>query len=414
MNTIKKIIQSKQVRNRILFTILVLFVFHVGSLITLPGVSAVAYGKQTFTNFLNITTGGTLQSFGFLALGVSPYITSSILIQLMSKGVSPYYTELSQQGQLGQQKIQQHIRYFSILFGMISALSIMFSPQFTSLLGVTIEGSVGDKFIYAIVLTVGSLFTLWLGEKIDEYGVGQGSSVLIAYGILKGIPEQIINVYNQYPFFEVIGRQSQYFWGVAGLVVAYALVIFLSIKANKKEYHIPIQSKSNPTVIKAHYYPIKLLASSVMPVIFATSIMSLLGLGTSFFTSNTSWTEYNTPIGFVIYIGLIFVFSYIYNTIQISGEEIEKGLNESSMYITGISNNDVSSFITKKVINITHKGAPTLALIAGIAIGVELVIPGDMGLSLTGVSVLILIGVLQELTYQINGLIEKNKYKELI
>lgn len=406
--------KNKQVRNRILYTLFIVLIFHIGTLITLPGVEIAVQRKNNFANILNLTSGGALQNFGFLALGVSPYITASILIQLLSRGLVPYYTELNEQGQLGRQKISQHTRYFSILFGLASAITILFNPDFSTLLGVTINATVNEKYLLAIVLAAGALFTTYLGEKIDEKGVGQGSSVLIGFGVLMNMPQQVITVYQAWPFYEAVGQLHYYWTGVASLSVAYIVVTLVSIWANKKEYKINIQSKSNEKIIKAHYMPIKLLASSVMPVIFSTSILSLIATIGTLFGYTIHIADYTNPIGFALYIVLILIFSYIYNTIQIDGREISKGLNEGGMYILGVSNLDTEKYITKKVLKITNLGAPILAFIAGIAIGVELLVPGDFGLSLTGINILILVGTIQELIHQIKGLTEKNSYGDIL
>lgn len=409
-----KFLKTKAVRNRILFTLFIVAVFYMGTLITLPGVKLVGSSSASLSNLLNITTGGALSQFGFLALGVSPYISASIVIQLLSKGVIPYYSRLNEQGQAGRTKLAQHTRYFAIFFGMATAFSILYNPEFSGIVGVEIDASSSERLMLAFMLTAGALFTTYLGEKIDEFGVGQGASVLIGFGVLSSLPGQVKAVYDAYPFYEIVGQTNQYFIGVGIVLAAYFVVFLLSLWANKKEYRFQIQSKQNSKIIKAHYFPIKLLASSVMPVIFSTSIISLITVLGTVFNYDTTWAEHTNPIGFAVYIGLILLFSYIYNTIQIDGEEISKNFNESGMYILGVSNLDTQKFINRNVLKITHKGAPILCLIAGIAIGVELFSPANFGLSLTGINILILIGVFQELIHQVKGLTEKTNYEPLL
>ena len=411
-------ITTKQVRDRIIFTVFILAIFQAGTLLTLPGISVDGSNVSSLKSMINLLSGGGLSNFGILALGVSPYITASIIIQLLSKGLLPYYTKLQEQGQSGRIKIAQHTRYLTLLFGLTYGFSIIFNSIFGDYLGITIDGGLKERVMLVIILAIGSLFASYLGEQIDEYGIGQGQSLIIATGILIQFPKEIKNVVSAYDLY--IANPKPYFISLAAVLGTYLFVSIVSWFANKKEFKYQLQNKSHNIEVKAHYFPIKLLASSVMPVIFATSVFTLVSVFGQMF--NQAWAfslssetsgQPSSPLGLGIYIGLIFIFSYFYNIIQVDGQEIEKALNEGSMYIVGVSNLDTSKFITRKVLKITNVGAPILVIIAAMAIGVTWIVPVNFSLTLTGVNLLIIVGVIQEVIHQIKGLTEKNNYEEI-
>ena len=402
-----KIFQTKQVRNKIFYTLMILILFQIGTYLTLPGVTTISHHNDSgFLHLVNLTTGSSIQRVGFLALGVSPYITASIVIQMFSKGLIPYYTNLSEQGRLGQQKIAQHTRYYTLLIGLFEAGTLMFSNQF---FGFIAPQSLVQKIFLIIILAVGGLFSSYLGELIDEKGIGNGQSMIIAVGVLLAVPQQLLAIYDLRLAWE--NNIDKYYISVVAIAITYIVVLTVAYWANKKEYHLPLQSMTNNINIQAHYFPIKLLTGSVMPVIFATSVFSILSVIETITESYWELARFTNYKGLLLYIGLIFVFSYLFNLVQVDGERIQKELKESSMYIKNVSLTDTATYITKKVINITNYGAPLLAGIAGLAVLVNILTPVQFDLSLTGVSLLILIGVWQEFIYQAKGLTQKNNYK---
>lgn len=403
--------KTKEVRRRIEITILIIILFQIGTFIPLPFIEKINTNESTLNSLLNLTTGGALSRFGILMLGIGPYITSSILVSILQKTI-PSWKKKSQLPQ-GRQTIGQYQRLITILFAVFQGSGLIFNKFMAAQLGVLVPDVTSQQVLIIFLLTVGSLFTSYLGEKIDEYGVGQGASVLIAFGILSTIPGQIMKVYKLYPVYSKLNQLPDY-WRQVGIMVAiFLFILILSYFANKKEYNFPIQSMVNKYKVEAHYFPIKLLASSVMPVIFATAFITIFSTINTVGKHNWKWVNYTTTSGFVIYILLIFLFSFIYNYIQIDGEEIQKYFNQSGIYFIGHRGTEVAKFINRKLYKITWMGAPVLTIIATIAIGIELVAPQKFGLSLTGVSLLIVIGVAQEMVHQIKGLTNKHNYKEL-
>ena len=407
-----KWIKTKQVRNRVLFTLLMLAIFEFGTFVTLPGIKIDYSNNQSaIANLMNLSSGGSLSRLGLLALGASPYVTASILVQLFSKGLVPYYKKLSMQGVAGQMKLAQHTRLYTFLFGILTAVGILYSPTISHTIGVSITADNTTKMILSIVLASGGLFVSYLGSLIDEMGVGNGQSNIIAFGILTALPGQFYNIYETQKYYT--NNFTPYLQSVILAIVAYVIIIIISYFANKKEYTFPLQSKNYNVNIKAHYLPVKLLASSVMPIIFASSLLAIIGSIGQITGHIWTFTDYSTWTGILFYSILIFIFSYLYNLVQIDGEELTKNLRESSMYIKGVTNENVEKYINNKVIGITNIGAPILTIIAITSLVLEIVSPIKLGLSLTGINILILVGVIQDICHQIAGLTAKNNYQTI-
>lgn len=407
-----KWIKTKQVRNRLLFTALMLLIFEIGTFITLPGVKIEYFSSNsTIATLMNLSSGGSLSRLGLLALGASPYVTASILVQLFSKGLIPYYKKLSEQGTAGQIKLAQHTRLYTFLFGIGTAVGILFSPTISQTIGVTISADNITKIFLSIILACGGLFVSYIGNLIDEMGIGNGQSNIIAFGILTSLPGQIFHAWNIKQYY--INNFNPYLISIGLAVASYIFIIIISILSNRKEFAFPLQSKNYDVNIKAHYLPIKLLASSVMPIIFASSLLAITGTIGQMLHKNWTFTDYSTWEGIIYYSILIFIFSYLYNLVQIDGEELTKNLKQSSMYIKGVTNDNVEKYINKEVIKITNFGAPVLTVIAITSLIVEIVSPVKLGLSLTGINILILVGVIQDIIHQTLGLTEKNNYKPI-
>lgn len=407
-----KWIKTKQVRNRVLFTLLMLCIFEFGTFITLPGIKIDYTNNQsTIANLMNLSSGGSLSRLGLLALGASPYVTASILIQLFSKGLVPYYKKMSTQGVAGQMKLAQHTRLFTFLFGILTAMGILYSPTISHTIGVSITADNSTKIMLSLVLASGGLFVSYIGSLIDEMGIGNGQSNIIAFGILTSLPGQFYNIYEMKKYY--INNFTPYIQSVALAIGAYLIIIIISYYANKKEYIFPLQSKNYSVNIKAHYLPIKLLASSVMPIIFASSLLAIIGSIGQITNQVWTFTDYSTWNGILFYSILIFIFSYLYNLVQIDGEELTKNLRESSMYIKGVTNENVEKYINNKIIGITNIGAPILTVIAITSLLLEIISPIKLGLSLTGINILILVGVIQDICHQIAGLTSKNNYQPI-
>lgn len=407
-----KWLKTKRVRNRIIFTLLMIALFEIGTFIPLPYVEH-AQAQSELGSLLNLVSGGALSRFGLFALGCSPFISASIVTQLWTIGF-PSWERLSKQGKEGQVKLYRRTQIIGVILSVLQTYGIIASKAVQAQLGISITVTNIYQTVYLILLTtVGSLFVSYLASRINEKGIGQGVSVFITVGILGNIPSIVLQFMSAYNRYLAKSDLTTYWQYLAVIMVVLLTVIVLCIVANKKVFKLPIHSASNSQYIEAHYFPIKLLASSVMPVIFASMIMSVLKIINDFKNLNWTWTSYTTKTGFVVYIVVIMLMTFIYNSIEVNGDTLQDDLSKGSMYILGVRPTQSAKVIRKKLFKINLIGAPVLAFIAGLSLAVAVFTPIDFAASINGLSVLILVGTFQEIIYQIKGLTQKTNYKEL-
>lgn len=407
-----KWLKTKRVRNRIAFTLLMIILFEIGTFIPLPYVEH-TQAQSELGSLLNLVSGGALSRFGLFALGCSPFISASIVTQLWTIGF-PSWERLSKQGKEGQVKLYRRTQIIGVILSVLQTYGIIASKTVQAQLGISITVTNIYQTIYLILLTVvGSLFVSYLASRINEKGIGQGVSVFITVGILGNIPSIVLQFMSAYNRYLANSDLTTYWQYLAVIMVVLLTVIVLCIVANKKVFKLPIHSASNSQYIEAHYFPIKLLASSVMPVIFASMIMSVLKIINDFKNLNWTWTSYTTKTGFVVYIVVIMLMTFIYNSIEVNGDTLQDDLSKGSMYILGVRPTQSAKVIRKKLFKINLIGAPVLAFIAGLSLAVAVFTPIDFAASINGLSVLILVGTFQEIIYQIKGLTQKTNYKEL-
>lgn len=407
-----KWLKTKRVRNRIAFTLLMIILFEIGTFIPLPYVEH-TQAQSELGSLLNLVSGGALSRFGLFALGCSPFISASIVTQLWTIGF-PSWERLSKQGKEGQVKLYRRTQIIGVILSVLQTYGIIASKTVQAQLGISITVTNIYQTIYLILLTVvGSLFVSYLASRINEKGIGQGVSVFITVGILGNIPSIVLQFMSAYNRYLAKSDLTTYWQYLAVIMVVLLTVIVLCIVANKKVFKLPIHSASNSQYIEVHYFPIKLLASSVMPVIFAGMIMSVLKIINDFKNLNWTWTSYTTKTGFVVYIVVIMLMTFIYNSIEVNGDTLQDDLSKGSMYILGVRPTQSAKVIRKNLFKINLIGAPVLAFIAGLSLAVAVFTPIDFAASINGLSVLILVGTFQEIIYQIKGLTQKTNYKEL-
>ena len=275
--SIKAMIVNKDIRNRILFTLFAFFVYRFGSTITIPDVDTAELmaGIQNNSLFemINLLGGGGLDQFSIFALGVTPYITASIIMQLLSMDVIPSLTELSKSGAQGRKKIDKYTRYLAVIFAFVQSISLVygFSKTYTTLIvgGVTLS-----KVLYiSTIFTAGSLFLVWIGDQISLKGIGNGISMVIMAGIVGRMPRQFSSAWKS-----LIGSNTKNgVWLFVGYVVVYLVIIIFVTLINTAERRIPIQYTSSSIELSkrsdSNYLPLKVNSASVIPVIFASSLM---------------------------------------------------------------------------------------------------------------------------------------------
>ena len=325
---------NKDLRQRIGFTLLVLLIFVVGVNVRVPGTTDYT-GSLGFLEIVNAMSGGALRNFSIFALGVMPYISASIIMQLLQMDIIPYFSELQKQGPVGRQKINKITRYMGIVFAFVQGFAYSFMMMQSA--------SAFDRLYVSLILTAGTAFLLWLGDQVTQKGLGNGVSLLIMAGIIVEMPGIFINTFQQL----LLGSTYETWQGglmFAGFVLVYLLIIIGVIFVQEAERKITIQYANKSTVVAGNrsYMPMKINAAGVVPVIFASSLLAIPATIANF-ANNADFTNfvnnyltYTKPVGFVIYMLLIYFFSYIYTFIQIKPEELAKNLNEAGGFIPGV------------------------------------------------------------------------------
>ena len=408
---------GKDLRKRIYFTLLCLGIFCLGTRISIPGVDVIdnIYESLGVLQIFDLMSGGGLQTFSIFALGVSPYITASIITQLLQMDVVPYFKELKEQGYVGRQKINKINRYIAIILAFLQAYMLC-------ILYLNNPGTI-ETIRFSVIMTAGTCFCLWMGDQITKNGIGNGSSMIIMAGIVQSMPAIFAKAFNGF----IHGAYSipigiTYF---SIFVLIYILIIVGIIYMQLAERRIPIQYANRTTSAygaNQSYLPIKLNAANVIPVIFAQILLTIPSMIAAF-TKNQNATDfiskyiqYNSPTGLIIYIILILFFSYFYTFMVLNPEDMSKNLNQRGGYIPGIRpGNDTAKYISKSVSRLTIVGGIGLSILAILPVLFQMIFRNNASLaavSIGGTGLLIVVGVAIETYRQIESRLLSNSYKE--
>ena len=406
---------NKDLRHRIYFTLGALMIFILGISIRVPGTEDVT-SSLGFLELLNTMGGGALKNFSIFALGIMPYITASIIMQLLQMDIIPYFSELSKQGATGRQKINQITRYMGIAFAFIEGYAFAFS----------FLGSTSDpiKYLYiATVLTAGTSFLLWLGDQITQKGLGNGTSLIIMAGIVATLPRMFIDAFNGLIAFD--GTTQVITLGIIKFilfVILYFAIVIGMIFVQESERRIPIQYANKSQGVYGNqaqsFLPIKLNTANVVPVIFASSLISVPGIIAQFVKNETytlivqKYLTYTTPVGFMLYVFFIFIFGYFYTFIQVKPEEFSKNLQDNGGYIPGVRpGEETTKYVSRVLSRLTVLGSTFLVVIAGLPIIFSQVTSLPTSVSIGGTGILIAVGVALETYKQLEGSILTRSYK---
>lgn len=441
MKKLVQVFKNKEVVSRIFFTIMILFVFRIGAAITAPGIqvnSDVLDDSNNVFALMNLLGGGALQNFSIFALGVSPYITSQIIIQLLSMDVLPALSDLNKQGQYGRKKIEMATRYLTLMLAAVQAYGIIQTAKNTNWITFTFE----ENFLsYAYVVTVmvaGAMLVMWLGDQITSKGIGNGISVIIFAGIVANLPNQIYTAFSKWVLTNWnrgsdVAMQGvfQFILYVACLLAIIGFVVYIELSKRKIPVQHATRSGGSEKMSKASFLPIKINSAGVIPVIFASSIMMAPSVIASFISTeaaNAEWLkvfQYNQlvntggvymPWGLIIYLILILLFTYFYSNLQINPEQLAENFQKNGSYIPGIRPGVETQRYVKKVLNrVTFIGAMSLLFIAALPVVLTLtVFKEDATLAIGGTGLIIVVGVALEIRNQINGLVAGKSYDEVI
>ena len=423
--TISNFMRVRDIRNKIIFTLLMLIVFRIGTFVPVPHVNADAL-KQTdelgLIGFLNTFGGGALANFSILAMGIMPYITASIIVQLLQMDVVPKFTEWAKQGEVGRRKLAQFTRYFTIVLAFVQAIAMSYGFNRMYSGSLIKDDGILTYLVIALVLTAGTAFLMWLGEQITAKGVGNGISIIIFAGIAAAIPNAVNQVYAQ----QIEGAGDALFINIVIIILLLLAIIAVTvgvIYVQQALRKIPIQyakrvSGAAQTGGQQTHLPLKVNAAGVIPVIFASAFLMAPQSIVLFFGQNnttdaiTRALDYTQPIGMTIYIALIIAFTYFYAFIQVNPENVADNLKKQGAYIPGIRPGiNTQNYLTSVLYRLTFVGAIFLAIISIMPMLFVKYADLPQSAQIGGTSLLIVVGVALETMKQLESQLVKRHYK---
>ena len=449
MKKLASILKNKEIMGRIVFTIMILLIFRIGAQIPVPGATIpdtsalnTYLSGNNALSIMNLLGGGTLQSFSIFALGVSPYITAQIIVQLLSTDVLPALTDLKRQGQYGRKKMELATRYLTLLLGAVQAYGIIKTMESSEYVTFATGDTAWLTYVYVvIVLLAGSMLVMWLGDQISTKGIGNGISMIIFAGIVSSLPGQMATAFTTWVSQGfATGMDSAAVAGVFKFllyVLAYLLIIAFVTFVELAKRKIPVQHSGKgggqtASMAKASFLPIKINSAGVIPVIFASSILTAPSVISAFvangkepewlgiFNMTTMYKmtdNWSMPWGLIIYLVLTVAFTFFYANLQINPEQMAENFQKNGSYIPGIRPGIETERYVRKVLNrVTVLGAISLCIIAAIPPVLTLtgVFGGNNSLALGGTGMIIVVGVALELNSQIDGLLAGKSFDEVV
>lgn len=437
LTSLRNALKIKDIRDRLFFTFLMLMVVRFGSNLPIPGVNT-EYLKNFFEQqrqstgnafgFFNAITGGSFEQMSVLALSITPYITASIIMELMTIAI-PKLEELQREGEDGRKKMMGYTRYLTVVLALIEsiAMSVGFGSQ-----GLLYNFSVKSVLVAVAAMTAGSAFLMWIGERITDKGVGNGISIVLLINIISSLPNDLGTLFERF----ILNARSVATAVVAGLIILaciLAMVVFVILLCDAErripvQYTQKLQGRRMMGGGQTSVIPLKVNTAGVIPVIFASSLMSFPIVISQFFTidytsiggkilatlNSSNWFRPDRPvysIGLVLYIVLIILFAYFYTSITFNPLEVANNMKKSGGFIPGIRpGRPTSDYLTRVLNYIIFLGATGLTIVAVIPI----IISGlfNIGsLSFTGTSLIIIVGVILETLKAIESSMLVRNYK---
>lgn len=441
LESVKNALKVKEVRSKLLFTFMALLIVRVGCAIPVYGIDHEVFSQWYASfegrGFLDALTGGSFSHLSIFALNISPYITASIIMQLLTI-VFPSLEELQKDGATGQKKIAEYSRYMTVVLAVIESIALVISFSNYNYLDVS-----GDKYkirylIYVVIIlsfTAGSAFLMWLGEQITEKGVGNGISIILLINIVATMPADFGNIFNKYVLSPtaVINRVI----GAIGIVVVIIAVVALVVMLQDAQRKIPVQyaqKVQGRQMVggKGSFIPLKVNTANVIPVIFAISLMqtpvivlSFMGitgarahfwpkvaylLSSRNWFNMSSWGEFKYTLGALIYVALLIVFAYFYTSITFNPVEVANNMKKQGGFIPGIRpGRPTTEYLTTILNYIIFIGAIGLTIVSLL----PMIFAGVSGVTLSfgGTSIIIVVSVILETLNQIDSMLLVRQYK---
>jgi len=435
--TFRNALKIKDIRTKLLFTFLCLIIVRIGCQLPVPGVDRTYFAywmaTQTGLGFLNTLTGGSFSQMSIFALNISPYITSSIIIQLLTIAI-PKLEEMSKDGETGKKKIAEYTRYLTI--GLAVFESVMMTIGFNNSGLLTGDSLFVNIVVITASFTAGSAFLMWLGEQITEKGIGNGISVILLINIVANLPSDFAGLYRQF----IVGADNVLMAVIAAviiLVVVLALVVLIVLLQDaQRKISVQYAKKMQGRKMvggQSSYIPLKVNTAGVIPVIFASSLMqtpiivsSLFGIAGSrtgsvwqkvlYLLNQGNWCDFSSlaefayTFGLIIYLALLVFFAYFYTSVTFNPMEVANNLKKQGGFVPGIRpGRPTTEYLTKVLNYIILIGAVGLAIVSIIPIFFAGAFNANV--SFGGTSIIIIVGVILEMIRQVETMMRERHYK---
>lgn len=424
-STLKNAFADKEIRKKIFFTLFILFLYRIGSNITVPGINAGAISKVAEVGLIPIldtVSGGGLANYSIFALGVSPYITAQIVIQLLQMDIVPRLVEWGKQGEIGRRKTNQVTRYLSLVVAFIQSIGITLGFNALTSAGLVKEQTVTSYIQIGIIMTAGTMLLTWLGDQITDKGLGNGVSMLIFAGIIARLPSGLYSLIKEYIINASASDRTSGIIFILAVVVAVILVTTFVTYVQQANRKIPVQYTRRAAVSGSEsYLPLKVNVAGVIPVIFASSfIVTPATILVAFQSSYSDATWYKvlseifslqTTTGALIYTLLIILFTFFYAFVQVNPEKLSENLQKQGAYIPSVwPGRATEKYVSSLLMKLSTVGAIFLGLVALLPQLASNIWGLPQSIGLGGTSLLIVVGVALEISRQIDGLLMKQEY----
>ena len=417
--------KNKDTRKKIFFTLFILFIFKLGSSIPAPGVntSVIKLSANSLLNMMSILGGGSIEQMSIFSLGVGPYITASIIIELLAMDIIPALTEMAKSGKKGRQQMDRITRYLAVVMALVQGYFIV--QYLDSVYGTygLIDNPGFTSYLYiSVIFTAGTMFVLWLADQITTKGIGNGTSMIIFAGIVADMPSTFRTVYETF-----LGPNATSNLGMGGFIayiVMYVAIIILVVLMQMSERRIPIQQSSSRAINKTkgdlNHLPLKINSASVVPVIFASALIQGPQIIASWVNQDAyNWLtkifDFTSPWFLCFYGLLIILFTFFYTNLTIDPQKMADDLSKNGQYIPGVRpGSETRSYVSKVLNRITCLGALLLTFIALLPYITSNLTGLSQRAALGGTGIIIVVGVAMDTIKQLKSQMTSKQYKSFV
>ena len=414
--------KNKEIRKRILFTLFILFIYRLGSAIPAPGINStvIKLSANSILGMMNVLGGGSIEQMSIFSLGVGPYITASIIIELLAMDIVPPLAEMAKSGKKGRQQMDRITRYLAIVMGLVQGYFIvrLLSSQYNM---VDNPGFASYAYI-AVIFTAGTMFLMWLADRISMKGIGNGTSMIIFAGIVADMPNTWKTVYATF-----LGEEATSSLGWGGFIaycIMYVAIIVLVVLMQLAERRIPIQQSSSQALNKTkgdlNHIPLKINSASVIPVIFASPLIQGPQIIASWVNNDAyQWLQkicdFSSPWFLCFYAVLIILFTFFYTNLTIDPQKMADDLGKNGQYIPGVRpGTETKNYVSKVLNRITVLGALLLTFIAILPYVVSNLTGLPQSAAIGGTGIIIVVGIAMDTVKQMKSMLTSKQYKSFV